>query len=451
LKDKNLRRKNKMKKQKIKPQILIFLVIVSVSLMMNNNLIASDTSAQQKQQAKSVIQIWLWGGPSQNDTFDPKPDAGYDYCGPLSKSIPTNVPGIEINDSLQMLAKQADKFSIIRSMTHGIGAHETAAYYMQTGHKPGVGLVYPSLGAIVCLFKGYGKGYTGKIPPYIVLTTSQGRFSEEGFLGPGYKPFVTGGDPNQKVFAVEGIISRDVSDQMQVKRRELLKKIDTLGKSMPGCPDFELFNECEKEAYDLILGEPRKVFDLSQEPDTIRDRYGRNWFGQTCLVARRLVEIGVPYITINYPGWDTHKQHFQTMQRKLAEFDQGFSALLEDLSSRGLLDTTIIWCCGEFGRTPKIEWDPPWNGGRGHWGNCFSSVVAGGGFKGGCVVGKSDSKAEYVVERPVYPEDLLRSMLILLGINPDEQMPNDKGLDIKVMPYPDNYSGNGELKEIMEK
>jgi len=398
--------------------------------------------------AKSVIQIWMWGGPSQNDTFDPKVAAGYDYCGTLDKTIPTNVDGIEINASLPMLAKIADKYSIIRSMTHGINGHESAAYYVQTGHKPGTGLVYPSLGAIVSLFKK--NEYKGKIPPYIVLTQSQGRFSEEGFLGPLYKPFVTGGDPNQKEFAVEGIVAPGISDEQQKKRRELLQKMDTLGKAIPDDPDFIQFNKSEDEAYEMILGQARKVFDLSQEPDEVRNKYGRNSFGQSCLVARRLVEIGVPYITINYPGWDTHKQHFQAMQRKLAEFDQGLSALIEDLSNRGLLDTTIVWCCGEFGRTPKIDWAPPWNGGRGHWGYCFSAVVAGGGFKGGVVVGKSDSKGEYVAERPVYPEDLLRSILRLLGIDPDGQMPNDKGLDIKVMPYPQDYSGCGELKEIMK-
>ncbi|HPO52713.1 MAG TPA: DUF1501 domain-containing protein [bacterium] len=399
-------------------------------------------------QAKSVIQIWMWGGPSQNDTFDPKVAAGYDYCGPLDKTIPTNAAGIEINASLPMLAKIADKYSIIRSMTHGINSHESAAYYVQTGHKPGPGLVYPSLGAIVSLFKG--KNYTGKIPPYIVLTQSQGRFSEEGFLGPLYKPFVTGGDPNQKEFAVEGIVAPGISEQQQKKRRELLQKLDTLGNAIGDEPDFVQFKKSEDEAYEMILGQARKVFDLSQESDEVRNRYGRNWFGQCCLVARRLVEIGVPYITINYPGWDTHKQHFQIMQRKLAEFDQGLSALLEDLSNRGLLDTTIVWCCGEFGRTPKIDWAPPWNGGRGHWGYCFSAVVAGGGFKGGMVVGESDSKGEYVAKRPVYPEDLLRSILRLLGIDPDGQMPNDKGIDVKVMPYPDDYSGCGELKEIMK-
>ncbi|MCM8815016.1 MAG: DUF1501 domain-containing protein [Candidatus Omnitrophica bacterium] len=421
------------------------IVLVSIFCAAAMTLAAGDSL--QKTKAKSVIQIWMWGGPSQNDTFDPKPAAGYDYCGQLDKAIPTNVPGIEINASLPMLAKIADKYSIIRSMTHGINGHESAAYYMQTGHKPGTGLVYPSLGAIVCAFKG--KTYAGKIPPYIVLTQSQGRFSEEGFLGPLYKPFVTGGDPGRPVFAVEGIVAEGITQQQQQRRRELLGNLDNLGRLMPDYPDFVLFDQAQNEAYEMILGETRKVFDLSEEPDEVRNRYGRNWFGQTCLVARRLVEKGVPYITINYPGWDTHKQHFQTMQRKLSEFDQGLSALIEDLEKRNLLETTIIWCSGEFGRTPKIQWEPPWNGGRNHWGHCFSVLVAGGGFKGGFVVGASDDKGEYVAQRPVYPEDLLRSILKLIGIDPDENLPNDRGIDVKVLPYPEGYSGQGELIEIM--
>ncbi len=199
----------------------------------------------------------------------------------------------------------------------------------------------------------------------------------------------------------------------------------------------------------MILGDSRKVFDLSQEPDAVRDKYGRNWIGQSCLMARRLVESGVPYITINYKGWDTHKQHFQAMNRMLPQMDQAMAALLQDLSDRGLLDTTIIWWGGEFGRTPKVQWEPPWNGGRGHWGDCFSVVVAGGGFKGGHVVGASDDKAEEVVERPVHPQDLLGSILELLGIDPDGKLPNSNGLDVEVMPSPDNSPGHGRLKEIM--
>jgi hypothetical protein len=334
-------------------------------------------------------------------------------------------------------------------MTHGSGSHETAAYMMQTGHEPGVGLVYPSAGAIVSCFKGYDHGYTGQVPPYIVLTEGQGRFAEEGFLGPKYKPFITGGDPSRTPFAVEGIIAADITDKRQQDRRELMHNLDTLGIAIPDNTDFITAKKCEDKAYDLILGDARKVFDLTQETDEMRDKYGRTKFGQSCLAARRLVESGVPYVTINYGGWDTHKQHFEAMKQKLPDLDRGMSALLQDLSDKKLLDTTIVWWGGEFGRTPKVSWEAPWNGGRSHFGNVFSVVLAGGGFQGGKVVGASDAKGEKVAERPVYPRDLIGSILERLGIDPDAKLPNSRGLDLKVMPSTDNKPGAGRLKEIM--
>jgi hypothetical protein len=394
--------------------------------------------------AKAVIQIWMWGGPCHLDTFDPKPDAGQDYTGPLNKTIATNVDGIVINDQLPLLAQQADKYSIIRSMTHGVNAHETASYLVQTGRMPGR-LVYPSVGAVVSTFKGYDHGYKGIVPPYIVLTESQGRFSEAGFLGYKYKPFATGGDPNQKQFVVEGIITEGVSDERQQSRRELLGSLDTLGKAMPENPRLKQFDTASDDAYNLMFGEARQLFDLSTEKDAVRDQYGRNTFGQSCLMARRLVEEGVPFVTINYKGWDTHKQHFEIMKRKLPELDQGMAALLQDLSNRGLLDSTIVWWSGEFGRTPKVLWESPWNGGRSHFGNCFSAVVAGGGFKGGQVVGASDAKGEEVAERPVYPADLIGSMYTLLGIDPEGPLPNPRNLDVKVLPADEEGSMRGGL------
>jgi len=383
--------------------------------------------------AKSVIQIWMWGGPSHLDTFDPKPEAGNDYCGPLNKPIETNVKGTRICQLLPMMAKQADKYSIIRSMTHGINGHETASYMTQTGHKPGR-LVYPSVGAVVSLFKGYDAGYKGLVPPYIVLTQPQGRFSEAGFLGQKYKPFSTGGNPNSNPFVVEGIVAKGITDKHQRQRRKLLGDLDTLGKSMPNNSEFEKNDACRQGAYDMMFGDARKLFDLSTETGETREKYGRNTFGQSCLMARRLVEQGVPYITINYKGWDTHKQHFQIMQRKLPELDRGFATLLEDLSQRGLLDSTIIWWSGEFGRGPKVQWEAPWNGGRSHFGACFNAVLAGGGFKGGCVVGASNENGTEVAERPVSPQDLIASVYKKMYINPEAAMPNPRGLDVKVMP-----------------
>ncbi len=400
--------------------------------------------------AKSIIQVWLWGGPSHLDTFDPKPATGYDYCGPLDKPIPTNVDGIVIGELLPLLAKQADKYSLIRSMTHGINAHETAAYSVQTGRTPGGRLVYPGMGAVVSLLKGYSAGYIGLIPPYVVLTELQGRFSESGFLGPRYAPFATAGDPQQNPFVVQGVITPGISDQRQRDRRALLHQLDTLGTALKGQATLEAFAQGEDQAYELILGESGKVFDLSQEKDEVRERYGRNTFGQSCLAARRLVERGVPYITINFKGWDTHKQHFQAMRQRLPQLDKGLAGLLQDLSDRGLLDSTIVWCCGEFGRTPKVLWEPPWNGGRGHWGPVFSALVAGGGFKGGHVVGASDGKGEEVKDRPVYPADLIGSMYELLGLDPDTKLPNPEGLDVRLTPSGDERQGQGErLAEIM--
>lgn len=400
--------------------------------------------------AKSVIQIWMWGGPAHLDTFDPKPEAGNDYCGPLNKPLATNIDGIRISELLPVLAKNADKYSIIRGMTHGVNAHETASYVVQTGRVSGGRDVYPSVGAVVSLFKGYEAGYKGLIPPYIVLTEPQGRFSEAGFLGTRYKPFATGGDPGQPKFVVEGVVAQGVSEQRQRERRQLLHDLNTFQKALATEPQVAALGQCEKEAYDLILGDAGKVFDLSQEKDALRERYGRNTFGQSCLMARRLVERGVPYITINYKGWDTHKQNFQTMRRKLPEMDKGMGTLLEDLAERGLLGSTIVWWGGEFGRTPRVLWDAPWNGGRNHYGAVFSSVVAGGGFKGGHIVGASDAKGEEVKERPVYPSDLIGSMYQLLGIPADAKLPHPQGLTVQATPPAmGEKESRGLLKEIM--
>jgi hypothetical protein len=400
--------------------------------------------------AKSVIQIWMWGGPSHLDTFDPKPEAGNDYCGPLNKPIATNVDGIVIGELLPMLAKQTDKYSIIRSMTHGNNGHETASYMVQTGRKSGERQVYPSVGAVVSLLKGYEAGYKGLIPPYIVLTEPQGRFSEAGFLGNRYKPFATGGDPAQARFAVEGVVAQGITDEQQRSRRDLLHKLNTFEHALNDDASLKALTVSEQQAYELILGDAGKLFDLSQEKDDLREKYGKNTFGQSCLMARRLVEYGVPYVTINYKGWDTHKQHFQAMRRKLPEMDKAMATLLEDLSGCGLLDTTIIWWSGEFGRTPKVQWEEPWGGGRGHYGQVFSAVVAGGGFKGGHVVGASDEKGMQVKDRPVYPANLIGSMYELLGIAPDAKLPHPQGLAAQVMPTAkDGVTMGGLLKEIM--
>jgi len=398
--------------------------------------------------AKSVIQVFLWGGMSHIDTWDPKPDAGYDYMGQFPKVIPTNVDGIQIGQVFPNLAKQADKYSVIRSMTHHNNGHETAAYLMQTAHAPGERLAYPSIGAVFAFFRS--SSYKGLVPPYVVLTQPEGRFSEEGFLGSKFKPFATGGDPNGARFEVEGMVSKGITDDRQKSRNALREKLNTMGNALTASPQMAVSIEARKQAFEMLEG-GREVFDLSKEKPELRDRYGRHTFGQDCLAARRMVEAGVPYIVVNYPGgWDTHSKHFPTMRQQCPQLDQGLAMLLQDLHDRGLLESTIVWCGGEFGRSPKVDWQPPWNGGRNHHGGVFSLLVAGGGFKGGHIVGASDDKAEEVRDRPVYPVDLLGSIYALGGIDADASLPHRMGTEARVLPSEsEGVKRAGVLKEIM--
>ena len=392
--------------------------------------------------AKSVIEVWVWGGPCQLETFDPKPNAPRDYNGGY-KAIPTNVPGIEISQFFPMLAKEADKYSIIRTMTHPFGGHETATYLMQTGREPGGGHVYPAIGAVIAMFRS--KEYKGDLPPYVILTIPKGRFSEVGFLNERYSPLVTGGNPAAKKFIVDGIVPPGGFTKEELAERfRLLDGLDTFGHAAPA-GTFRDFDAAGKKARQIIEGDAAKVFDLSQETPEMRARYGLNRLGQAFLVARRLVEAGVPYITINAQGWDTHKRHFETMKTKAPEMDRATAALISDLSEKKLLDSTLIWWTGEFGRTPKVDWNAPWNGGRNHYSKCFSAMVAGGGFAGGRVVGVSDRYAEHVVSRPVAPQDLLGSIYELCGIDPDGPLPNPIGLKTTVLP-PESKAGR--LREL---
>ncbi len=392
---------------------------------------------------RSVIELWIWGGPCHLETFDPKPDAGNSYNGGYG-AIPTNVPGISISEFLPKLAQQMDKFSIIRSMCHGTNAHETATYLMQTGRMPGAGITYPAIGAVIAMIKS--RTWQSKLPPYIALTSNKGRFSENGFLGDRYKPLATGSNPNAARFQVDGFVPPGKVTPEHLKNRlDFANQLDTLKHELVGCPEMTAFATAAEGAQAVMTGGAAKVFDLTLEESKTRDFYGRNTFGQSCLAARRLVEAGVPYITINAQGWDTHKKHFESMKKLGPEFDQGFAALLQDLSDRGLLDSTLIWCTGEFGRTPKVDYGEPWNGGRNHYCKCFSTVVAGGGFAGGRVLGASDPRGENPIQRPVSPAQLLWSIYELAGINPAAKLPNPRGLDLTILPAD---AGKGAPKEL---
>ena len=384
----------------------------------------SGDAGKKRKCARSVIEIWVWGGPSQLETFDPKPKAPKDYNGGFGE-IKTNVPGITISEFWPMMAKIADKYSIIRTMTHPYPGHETATYLMQTGRKPGGGKVYPAIGAVIAMYKR--KEYKGDVPPYVILTVPKGRFSEVGFLSEEFSPLVTGGNPNAQRFIVDGIVPPGgLTKEEQKARFDMLGELDTFAHETPeGIAVMRDFDTAGKDARRVIEGDGAKVFDLSLESNETRDRYGRTTFGQSCLTARRLVEAGVPYITINAQGWDTHKRHFETMKTKAAEMDKALSALISDLDQKNLLDSTIVWWTGEFGRTPRIDWHAPWQGGRNHHSSCFCAMVAGGGFAGGKVVGSSDATTDFPATRPVSPADLLGSIYELCGVNPDQPFPSN--------------------------
>lgn len=426
-------------------------ILTSAGTLIASRLFAQE-SPSSSGKAKAVIQVWLAGGPSHTDTFDPKPEAGAEYTGPLKGTCATNVEGIRIGELLPELSKLADKFSLIRSFTHGVNGHETASYLTQTGRMPGR-VVFPAAGAVVTAFKGFDKSGKQKtdslIPPYVVLTSPQGRFSEAGFMGVRYKPFASGGDPNAARFAVEGIVAPDLSDAQQVERRDLLRRVNTLGNTLRDNTELAIATKSRDQAYDLMLGDAGSVFDLREEDTAMRERYGRTKFGQSCLAARRLIEQGTKYVTINHGGWDTHKDHFPAMRRKLPELDRGLGALIADLSDRGLLDSTIVWCIGEFGRSPKVANESPWNGGRHHFGPVFSTLVAGGGFRGGQIVGTSNATSERVKDRPVYPGDLIGTMYELLGIDPEASLPHPRGDFIRATPGDDEgLESGGRLTEI---
>ena len=395
------------------------------------------------QRAKSVILVYLDGGPAQTDTFDPKPEAGRNYCGNYKNVCKTNVEGVYIGEKLPLLAGMADKYSLVRSMTHGSNAHETGHYAMITGDSSGGAVVYPSFGAVISYMKR--DSYKGILPCYISLTSANSRFNEGGFLGNTYKSFDTGGKPESDIYEVEGVVNKFIDREQMEKRMALLKEFEDkrMGK--------EKIDSLRDVNMEFIWGESREIFNLTNEPDSVRERYGKSRLGQSCLVARKLVEAGVPFVNVRTTGWDTHKKHFQKMNSMLPNLDKALSALLADLDERGLLDSTIVLCGGEFGRTPKVLWEAPWNGGRAHFGTAFSYLVAGGGFQGGKVLGKTDKTGEKVAERPVYPCDLIGTIYLLMGIDPYGTLPHVSEGDLPILPSLLNKKqSNGLLYEIID-
>jgi hypothetical protein len=391
----------------------------------------------------NCILVWLDGGPSHLDTFDLKPDAPPEVRGPFNP-IKTCVPGIDICEYFPRLAQQMNKLCLIRSMTSELGEHNFGSTYLLTGYKPSPVLQYPSYGAVVA------QGRAGKpvLPSYIAVPQPSPQ-EGNGYLPGAYRPFSVGGDPSKPDFKVKDLEApAELPGARLDRRRDFLQQIDRLSKQIEEDTVRRDRDAQFEQAYRLIFSPAsKKAFDLSQEDPKVRQRYGMQRLGQSCLLARRLVEAGCPFVTVTDATWDTHQQIFRNLKEgyvggsngKIPQLDVAVSTLLADLDERGLLKETLVVVMGEFGRTPKLNT----TAGRDHWPRAFSVLLGGAGVKGGQVIGKSDPRGESPADRPVTPTDLARTIYKVLGIDPDLELHTADGRPVQVV------SGGSEISECL--
>jgi len=373
--------------------------------------------------ATSVILVWMGGGPSHLDLWDLKPNAPIEIRGGFDP-IETNVKGIQISEHLPLMAKQMDKVALIRSVTSPEAAHERGTHYMMTGFEPLPGFGVPSYGSVAAkMLKP-----RSALPPYIAIPQPV-MYGGAGFLGAALDPFAPGGNPGSGNYRVRDLEPPPgITMERMDRRRALREAVDSaFSRFEKGSDRVRTVDSFYDRAYSLLSSsEARAAFDLSKEPDKVRDGYGRDQFGQSLLLARRLVEGGVRFVTVTTGGWDTHNNAFNALKNRLPSFDRGLAGLLQDLGERGLLKKTLVVVMGEFGRTPKVNRD----GGRDHHSRCFSVVMAGGGVKGGTVVGASDARGAEPSERPVKPEDLSATIYQCLGIDYTQSLSSPEGVRV---------------------
>jgi hypothetical protein len=373
----------------------------------------------------SCILLWQSGGCGHLDTFDLKPDAPKEIRGEF-QPIRTNVPGIQICEHLPFTAKQADKFTILRSMKSRENNHERAINYLLTGYLPLPTLEFPSMGSVVSKELGPKNG----LPPYVAVPNTFPSYGG-GYLGGAYNPFIAG-DPNVSGYQVRDLtLPSDVDWTRVANRNFLLKQMDAKFRAIESSTDMAAMDSFYQKAYDLLRSPAaRMAFDVGAEKESLRERYGRTPVGQGALLARRLVESGVRFVTVA-KGWlnyDTHGDNFNIMKKALLpEFDRAFAGLLEDLHERGMLDTTLVIAMGEFGRTPKVN-DAA---GRDHHSKAWSIALAGGGIPGGRVLGATDQNGVQVTDLPVEPEDLLFTIYTMLGVDPAREYQTPIGRPVK--------------------
>ena len=372
-----------------------------------------------------MICIFLPGGMAHQETFDPKPFAPVEYRGPLG-SIETNVSGIRMGELLPHTAKVADKLAICRSMTHGEAAHERGTHNMFTGYRPSPALQYPSMGSVVA----HEYGPRNNLPPYVCIPNQPNEFAGTGYLSSSYAGFSLGSDPADGNFQVKDLsLPSGVDVPRFDKRRRMLDVVNDHFQTKEKSDSLDALDTFYDRAYSLISSDKaREAFDMTKESDAIKDEYGRNQAGMRMLLSRRLVESGVRFVTMTYGGWDMHDNIAGSMKGQLPAFDQGFASLIRDLDRTGLLATTLVCVCSEFGRTPKINA----TAGRDHWPKVFSVVMAGGGLKQGIVYGSSNATASEPEDDPLTVEDWATTIYDRLGIVADKELmaPGDRPIEI---------------------
>ena len=372
--------------------------------------------------AKSVLLVYLGGGMSHHDTFDPKPDAPAEIRGQY-KAITTCLPGVQVSEKLPLMARALDKVSVVRSGSHNNDHHETATNWALCGRFGSAFGDFPAMGAVAA----HEFGFRGQLPPYVAVPRNPSftwELGKSAYLGGRYESF-RAGDPNEANYKVQDVSPNEpVTAQRAERRRTLLGAVDDLAKQVQGNDQIATYDEFHQRAATMILSsEARSAFSIEAETDKLRDRYGRNTFGQSCLLGRRLIERGVRFVTVNYGGWDHHAKIFDSLNKKLPDMDQGFSALLEDMDTRGLLADTMVLMFGEFGRSPKVNKDA----GRDHWGPAASLVFAGAGVTRGQVVGSTDKFGGFATRRPVAPADVACTVYEALGIDPRKMLIDPAG------------------------
>jgi hypothetical protein len=413
------------------------------------DLLRLKAEGKAKGNNKSVILMWLDGGPSQLETYDPKPYAPAEYRGPFG-AVQTNVPGIIVSETLPLHAKHADKMALIRSIHHDNGDHFAAAHWMLTGrygsNAADKNQKFPSVGSYVARVKGAN---APGMPPYVGLPAAESVYLYPGYqgaayLGNAYNPFqvnmqqkylaATYSQPIQQPELLKSMAG--TNEQRLDDRLGLLSRLDHIRRDIDNSGTMDSMDRYQQQAVDMLsAGRAREALDIEKEDPKLRDRYGRGPWGHYTLMARRLVEAGVSFVTVDMPHWDNHARIEQGHGSKLKVVDQAVDALLTDLHERGMLDDVLLVVMGEFGRTPRINKGLPNDPtpGRDHWGNAISAMVAGGGLKGGVVVGATNSKAEHPVDRALKPGHLLATIYHVLGIDPSLTFQDHAGRPIPIL------------------